>query len=111
MTAVPTVVTATPARMVAAMPAAVMPMAVSVSVSVAPAHLFGLQTIHLVFADVSGTGVLVRRRQPPVLGKRMRRKRRGMRAGGQRRGAGGKSKGEFQKVAAFHDISLFAAVK
>jgi hypothetical protein len=29
-----------------------------------------------------------------------------MRAGSQDRGAGGKSKGEFQKVAAFHDISL-----
>jgi hypothetical protein len=41
----------------------------------------------------------------------MRRKRRGMRTGRQRRGAGCKSKGEFQKVAAFHDISLFAAVK
>jgi hypothetical protein len=95
--------------MVAAMPAAVMP--VPMTVSVTPAHLFGLQTIHLVLADISGKSVLVRGRQPPVLRERMRRKRRGMRTGRQRRGAGCKSKGEFQKVAAFHDISLFAAVK
>jgi hypothetical protein len=38
----------------------------------------------------------------------MRRKRRGLRARGHRGSARGKSKGEFQKVAAFHDVSLFA---
>jgi hypothetical protein len=37
----------------------------------------------------------------------MRRQRCCLRARSQRRGARGKSKGEFQKVAAFHDISLF----
>ena len=85
------------------MPAAMMP--------VPPAHFFGLETIHLVLADISGKSVLVRGRQPPVLRKRMRRKRRGMGAGGHSRGAGGKSKGEFQKVAAFHDILLFVSVE
>jgi hypothetical protein len=34
----------------------------------------------------------------------------GLGARGQRRRARGKSKGEFQKVAAFHDISLVAAI-
>jgi hypothetical protein len=92
------------------MPAAMMPVPVPMTVSVAPAHFFGLETIHLVFADNSGTRVFVRRRQRPVR-KRMRRKRRGMGAGGQRRGAGGKSKGEFQKVAAFHDIFLFVQIE
>jgi hypothetical protein len=38
----------------------------------------------------------------------MRRKRRGLRARGERGGARGKSNGEFQKVSAFHDI--FSAV-
>jgi hypothetical protein len=37
----------------------------------------------------------------------MRRQRRGLRARDERSGSGRKSSGEFQKVAAFHDISLF----
>jgi hypothetical protein len=77
----------------------------------APAHFFGLETVRFVFADVSGTRVFVRGRQPPVRWKRMRRKRRGMGARGQCGGAGGKSKGEFQKVAAFHDVLLFVSVE
>jgi hypothetical protein len=102
MTPVPAVVTA-------AMPAAVM--TVPMPVSMAPAHFFGLETVRFVFADVSGTRVFVRGRQPPVRWKRMRRKRRGMGARGQCGGAGGKSKGEFQKVAAFHDVLLFVSVE
>jgi len=74
------------------------------------AYLFGLETLHLVLADNCRTRVVVRGRQWPIV-KRMRRKRRGVSAGGQRCRAGGQSKGEFQKVAAFHDISLFAAVE
>src|SRR5882672_6784140 len=105
MAPAPAPVTAAPAPVVATMPAAMMP------VPVAPAHFFGLETIHLVFADNSGTRVFVRGRQPSVGCKRMRRKRCGMGAGGQRCGAGGKSKGEFQKVAAFHDIFLFVSVE
>ena len=37
----------------------------------------------------------------------MRRQWRCLRAGGKRGGAGGDANGDFQKVAAFHDISLF----
>jgi hypothetical protein len=43
--------------------------------------------------------------QPAACAKRLRRKRRSLRARGERRGSGGKSNGEFQKVPAFHDIS------
>ena len=44
----------------------------------------------------------------PSAAERLRHQRRGLRARGQRRRARGKSKGEFQKMAAFHDISLVA---
>jgi hypothetical protein len=60
---------------------------------------------YLVRGGNGGTGIFIRRRQAPVFRKRMRRKRRGLRSCGQRSSARGKSKGEFQKVAAFHDIS------
>ncbi len=76
-----------------------------------PAHLFGLQMFYLVPVGDSGTRILVRRRQPSVLSERMRRKHSGLRTRGQRGSARGKSKGEFQKMAAFHDISLFVAVE
>ncbi len=75
--------------------------------AVSPAHFFGLETIHFVPRDNGGTSILTRRRQPTVVFKRMRCKRRGLRARGQRRSARGKSNGKFQKVAAFHSISLF----
>jgi hypothetical protein len=47
-----------------------------------------------------------------VFAERLRRERCGLSLGacGQRRRARGKSKGKFQKVAAFHDISLVAAI-
>jgi hypothetical protein len=61
----------------------------------------------LVAGGDSGTSILVPRRQPPVFCERMRRKRSGLRARGQRRSARGSSNGEFQKVTAFHSISLF----
>jgi ribosomal protein S13 len=60
----------------------------------------------LVAGGDSGTSILIARRQPSVF-ERMRRKRRGLRARGQRDRTRAKSKGKFQKVAAFHDISLF----
>ena len=69
-----------------------------------PAHLFGLQMFYLVGGGNGGTGLLIRRRQPSVFCERMRRKRRGLRARGERGRARGKSNGEFQKVSAFHDI-------
>src|SRR6266851_2630118 len=93
--ATPAPVAATPAPVTAA-PAPVTPV---------PAHLFGLQMFYLLAGRDRRTGLLIRRRQPPVLYERMRRKRRGLRARGKCGSARGKSKGEFQKVAAFHDIS------
>jgi hypothetical protein len=78
-----------------------------VPVTAVPAHLLGLQMFRLVAGGDSGTSILVPRRQPPVFCERMWRKRRGLRARGQRDRTRAKSKGKFQKVAAFHDISLF----
>ena len=69
-------------------------------------HLFGLQILHLVPVGDSGTGILVRWRQRPVLCERMRHKRCCPCARGECGGARGKTKGEFQKMAAFHDIFL-----
>jgi hypothetical protein len=62
---------------------------------------------HLVPGSDSGTGILVRGRQPPVITERIRHKRGCLHTRGERGGARGKSKGEFEKMAAFHDISLF----
>src|ERR1700738_1941428 len=93
---------ATPPPMAAA-PAPMTP--APAPVTPVPAHLFGLQTVYLVSGGNGGTSILIRRRQPSVLCERMWRKRRGLRARGQRGSARGKSKGEFQKVAAVPDIS------
>jgi hypothetical protein len=73
-----------------------------------PAYLFGLEAVHLVPSDNGGMEILARGRQPFIFRKRVRCKRRGLRAGGQRGGARGNSKGKLQKVSAFHDISSFA---
>ena len=70
-----------------------------------PAHFFRFEAVHLIAGDHSGTGLLIRRRQS-AFRERMRRKRRGVRARGKRCGARNKSKAEFQKMAAFHDVSL-----
>ena len=61
---------------------------------------------YLVTGSDSGTGILVRRRQPSVLCERMRHQRCCPCTGGECGGACSKSKGQFQKVAAFHDIFL-----
>jgi hypothetical protein len=73
--------------------------------AVSPADLFGLEAIYLALRRNRGTGLLPSRWQSSVC-KPLWRQRCGLRAGSQGRGAGGKSNGEFQKVAAFHDISL-----
>ena len=90
---------------VAAVPTPVMPVPV-----VSPAYLFGLQMLNLRLRRDGGMNILARWRQPFISAKRMRRQRRGLRARGQRGGAGGKSNGKLQKVAAFHDISLFVLI-
>jgi hypothetical protein len=69
-----------------------------------PAHLFGLELAGL-FGAGDG-GVHVCRRQPAAVVKRLRRQRRSLYAAGQRGRSGGTSKGDFQKVTAFHDMSL-----
>jgi hypothetical protein len=71
-----------------------------------PPHLFGLQVFHLIARGDGGTGILIRRRQPSVLCERMRQKRCCPCTRGECGGTRGKSKGEFQKMAAFHDIFL-----
>jgi len=88
---------------------AAMPMVVPV---MTPAHLFGLQAAHFVRAGHRGTQFrcFARGRQL-ISGNRLRRQRRGLDACRQRGGAGGNSNGEFQKIAAFHDISLFVRGK
>ena len=75
-----------------------------------PAHLFGRQTIDLVTGRHRRTRILISRRQLSRFSERLRHQGYCLRARGQRRRTGGKSKGEFQKMTAFHDISLFAAV-
>jgi hypothetical protein len=112
----PAAATAMPAPVAAAAPApssmapsSTAPSPVAPS-PVAPTHLFGRQAIDLVAGGERRLRIAVSRRQ--VLGERLRRERCGLSLGarGQRRRARGKSKGEFQKVAAFHDISLVAAI-
>jgi hypothetical protein len=70
-------------------------------------HFFGLEAVNLRCAGNGGMGILIRGRQPSVFRERIGRKRRGLGAGSKCCSARGKSKGEFQKVAAFHDVSLF----
>ena len=110
----PAAATAMPAPVAAAAPApssmapsSTAPSPVAPS-PVAPTHLFGRQAIDLVAGGERGLRIAISRRQ--ILGERLRRERYGLGARGQRRRARGKSKGEFQKVAAFHDISLVAAM-
>ena len=83
-----------------------MPTAVPVMVPVvSPAYLLGLQLLNLRLCRDGGMNILIRWR-PFISAKRTRRQRRGLCARGQRGGPGGNSNGKFQKVAAFHDVSL-----
>jgi hypothetical protein len=88
--------TATPAPVAAIAPMAAM-----------PAHLVRRKAVDIVLRCNSGFSALVRPGNRPLPLRRNRRQRRGLGAGGQRGRAGdksNKSKGEFQKVAAFHHI-------
>jgi hypothetical protein len=90
----------------ATMPVTAMPMMpptmpMPVPMVVAPTHLFGLEMIDLVLPDDRGLrGFRARRRQ--TLTRRNRRQRRSVRTCSKRGGARGRSKGEFEKVAALH---------
>ena len=70
-----------------------------------PAHFFGLDSVHIVLRDHCRFRAFAARRSQ-TLRRRNRRQRRSIRAGSKRRSTSGKSKGDFQKVAAFHDIFL-----
>jgi hypothetical protein len=93
-------VTAVPAAMPAPMPA--MPVPVPV---MSPAHFFGLDSVHIVLRDHRRFRAFAARRSQ-TLRRRNRRQRRRIRAGSKRCSTSGKSNGDFQKVAAFHDIFL-----
>jgi hypothetical protein len=98
----PVMVTPTP---VAAVPAPVPLMPVVMMPVVTPADLFRLETIDLVLRNHGGLRAVAVRRHQALL-RRNRRQRRGLHACGKRGRACDKSKGEFQKVTAFHEISL-----
>src|SRR5258708_18932798 len=91
-------------------PRAIPVVAVEIAAAMAPApmvpivHPFGLEKFHLSFGGNRVTGILTRKPQPQVLGKRMWRKRRGLGTRGQRGHAHGNCKTELQEVAGCHDI-------
>ena len=95
--AMPVTVMPSPVTPVPMMPAMV-PMPV-------PAHLLRLQMVDIVLRNHGGFRAFAVWRYQARF-RRNRRQRRGLRSGGKRPRAGNKSKGEFQKVAAFHNISL-----
>jgi hypothetical protein len=66
----------------------------------APAHFFRREAIDLLARSDGGLGI-----RTSGQFERRRHQRRGLRARCKRDAARGKSKGEFQKVAAFHHIS------
>jgi len=73
-------------------------------------HLLGRKTIHLVAGRDRRARIGVSGRQPAVCSERLWREGCCLSTPSQRHRARGKSKSEFQKVAAFHDISLVAAL-
>ena len=66
-----------------------------------PVDLFRLEVIDLVAGDDGGFS-----RQSLISGERLRRQWRGLGAGGEHGRTRGNANGDFQKVTAFHDISL-----
>jgi hypothetical protein len=74
-----------------------------------PPHLFGPEMIDIVLRDERGFGGVAGRRHEMLL-RRNRRQCCCLRARSEHRSARGYSKGEFQKVAAFHDIASPCAI-
>jgi hypothetical protein len=70
----------------------------------APAHFFGREAIDFIARCHGRPGIRTGGRLAAI-GERSRHQRRRLRAGSERRTAGNKSKREFQKVPAFHDVS------
>jgi hypothetical protein len=71
-----------------------------------PANFLGFQPFRLVGASHGRTSVLAAGWQP-FIRKRLRHERRGLGACGKRGGTRGNAKSEFEKVTAFHIISLW----
>jgi hypothetical protein len=76
-------------------------------VAATPAHFLGLETIDFIARRDGGMGILIGR-ELAIRNQRLRRQGGGLRTRGKRHTACRKSKGEFQKVPAFHDISSSA---
>jgi hypothetical protein len=72
----------------------------------APAHFFGLEPLDLLARSDRGMGIRIGR-QRITLDQRMRHQWCSPRARGERHATCRKSKGEFQKVPAFHHVSSF----
>ena len=109
MTAVPVVAVpvATPAPVTTVpTPMAMAPMAVVPVMS--PPHFFRFEAIDLVAGGDGWMGIFIGGRPSNI--QRLRRKWRGLCAGSQGGGSGGKSKGEFYKIPALHDVSSFVEV-
>jgi hypothetical protein len=71
----------------------------------APTDFLRLQAIDFIARRDGGMGIRIGGKLS-VSGQRLRHQGRGLRAGRERRRAGGESKGEFQKAPAFHDNPL-----
>jgi hypothetical protein len=78
--------------------------------SVSPTDLFGLEVLDLCLRRDRSASIVIGGRQFLRFGQRLRRDRRGPRGSRQRGRSGGKSNREFQKMTAFHDISLLERV-
>jgi hypothetical protein len=89
----------------AAVPVVVVPTMVVPMMS--PAYLFGLESADLRLCRDSGMNIPIRGRQRRRAAKRLRRERGGLRGHGERCGTGCNPNGDFQKIAAFHEVSLF----
>jgi hypothetical protein len=89
-----------------AMPVTAVPMPSPVPV-VSPSHLFWLEPIDIVPGDDRGIRARSARRREALF-RSYRRQRRSLRARSKRGSTRGYSKGEFQKMAPFHDISSLA---
>ena len=89
-------------------PAPVTPVPVPMPM-MAPAYLFGPEMIDIILRDERGFGGLTGR-QSEMLFCRDRRQCCGLRTRSEHRSARGYSKGESQKVAAFHDIASPCAI-
>jgi hypothetical protein len=73
----------------------------------APAHFFGLEAIDFIARGDGGMGIILIG-ELTVRDQRLRRQGGCLRGGGERHTGCRKSKGEFQKVPTFHDISSSA---